>query len=79
MFLLIVLFGLSALGLALALYIQADIPQKPLPPAAPAAISQPAAAAAPEPAATTAPEGGEPAADPLPPAGTTADTDAMKP
>jgi hypothetical protein len=57
MFLLIVLFGLAALGLALALYLQADIPQKPLPAVKPPAISaQPANAispAAPEPGAIT--------------------------
>ena len=39
MFLLIILFGLAALGMAFALYLQADIAQKPLPPVKPPAVS----------------------------------------
>ena len=46
MFLLLILFGLTALGLAFSLYMQMEIPQKPLPPIKPPASAQPAAAAA---------------------------------
>lgn len=56
MFLLIILFGLAALGLALALYLQADIPHRPLPPAqakaAPAKPAPPASAVEVAPAET---------------------------
>jgi hypothetical protein len=53
-FLLIILFGLAALGLAFALYLQAEIPPQPLPPAKPAAVSVQPAVPPPPPAAPEA-------------------------
>lgn len=58
MFLLIILFGLAALGLAFALYMQADIPPQPLPPIKPAVtVVQPAAAPPAAPVISPAPDG----------------------
>lgn len=79
MFLLLILFGLAALGLAFSLYMQMEIPQKPLPPVKPAAVAAQPATVSTAPAAIVITVDSAPADDSVAGsinAGTTVTTDA---